>query len=51
VPVGLSDEYQGKVDDVIRIHHGSQKVPPDQQSNDEMLRSESAIALDDYLLL
>jgi hypothetical protein len=48
VPVGLSDGYQGKVDDVIHIHDESQEVAPGPQSNDEILRSDSAIALDDY---
>jgi hypothetical protein len=51
VPIACSDEYQGKVDDLIHIHDGSQEIPPDQQSNDEILRSGSAIALGDYPVL
>jgi hypothetical protein len=51
VPIGLSDEYQGKVDDVMRFHDGSQEVPPNQQSNDEIPGCDSAIALDDYPFL
>jgi hypothetical protein len=51
VPVGLSDDCQDKVDDVIHTHDGSQEVPADQQSNDEILKSHSAIALDDSHLL
>jgi hypothetical protein len=51
VRIALSDEYQGKVDDVIHIHDRSQEVAPDLQSNNEILRSDSAIALDDYPFL
>jgi hypothetical protein len=47
VPVGLSDEYQGKMDDMIHILDRSQEVSPYQQTNDEILRSDLAIALDD----
>jgi hypothetical protein len=49
--VGLSDEYGGKADDVIHIRDRSQELPSDQQSNDEILRSDLAIALEDYPLL
>jgi hypothetical protein len=48
VPVQLYHQCQGNVGDPNAIIDASQVIPMDPQSNDEILRSDSAIALDHY---